>query len=127
MIAPQEIDRLRKLEAKATPGPWRVIREDESDGYITYGLIPTKNEGVTVAWVQFPEDVNDDAKIDAEFVNEARNSFSALLDEIERLRDVLEVIAARGRSRAASSEDLAYLAILAIRERSSTSPTKEGK
>jgi len=81
-ITPEEIARLRALEAAATPRPWEQRHEDisvrDGDDYLTYGgdlggaFYQADNCAVAVA---------------------ARNALPALLDEIERLRaDLREAV-----------------------------------
>lgn len=71
---------LRHLEAKATPGPFRIERRDFSDGTITY-IVHAASD---VAW--FSEDVNDNARVDAQHYVAARNALPGLLDEHARMK-----------------------------------------
>lgn len=66
-----EIERLRRLEREATPGPW-VFDKKGPEFFITHGL---KIEAD-------PQRLADDA-----FVVAARNALPSLLDEIEELRN----------------------------------------
>lgn len=69
-----DIDRLRQLEAEATPGPW------EADGAgIGHG-----ERWIAHGNVRYPSEAT--AEADAEFIAEARNALPELLDELETLR-----------------------------------------
>jgi hypothetical protein len=86
-----DVKRLRELEAKATPGPWELRRDDDEGGYITYDI---GVGGLTIARV--PEDTRDDDEIkmaahDARLVADMRNALPALLDELESLRFRLSI------------------------------------
>lgn len=81
MITPEEIARLRELEKKATPGPWKYSRPFE-------WIESNKHQIIAQTWgkleTPFVNDVNNSALIIA-----ARNALPDLLDEIERLRHEL--------------------------------------
>lgn len=87
-----DIDQLRGLLAKATPGPWSLGKPYADDeGYREFPLFASVN-GTTVCPVAvclpFPH-VGGMQEANAAFVMAARSALPMLLDEVERLRAAL--------------------------------------
>lgn len=78
-ITPEEIARLRALEAKATPGPWQSV--NQSYRMRVYEVFAG---GTSVCHVTCCEDGMDEK--DCELIATSRNALPGLLDEIERLQ-----------------------------------------
>ena len=81
----QFIERLRQLEAAATPGEWRPFRAEYWNGaqYVYQGAGPRQ-------WGE-PGTAN----ADADLIAEMRNALPQLLDRLERLEAVVEAAKAR--------------------------------
>lgn len=73
-----KIKELRELLKQATPGPWKVVEDDE----VVYGIAIRTETNTIAEWDDFPLCQDDAALIVA-----AVNSLGPLLDEIERLRE----------------------------------------
>jgi hypothetical protein len=103
-IDPAEVARLRELEAKATPGPWRSMRDGNQ--YTNTRFLPTAKlvgasrlDGVTRPWnpnkyVTFgfkPEEFETARFLDADadLIAAMRSVLLPLLDENARLRALL--------------------------------------
>ncbi|HGN0628732.1 TPA: hypothetical protein ACKRM8_006074 [Pseudomonas aeruginosa] len=87
-----DIDQLRALLAKATPGLWSLGKPYADDeGYREFPLFASVN-GTTVCPVAvclpFPH-VSGMQEANAAFIMAARAALPALLDEVERLRAAL--------------------------------------
>ena len=80
----QEIAHLRALIEKATPTPWGMIEPIEGIGYIDMAEHRPNNGMLATCY----NSVDDAALIVA-----AVNNVAALCDEVERLREALEVYA----------------------------------
>lgn len=76
----EELQAIRELVNKATPGPWTV-------GATTDGVVPYYVYGVTSRNAHL-------FKEDAEFITWCREGVPKLLDEVERLREALKQISA---------------------------------
>jgi hypothetical protein len=87
-----DIDQLRALLVKTTPGPWSLGKPYVDDeGYREFPLFASVN-GTTVCpaavCLPFPH-VSGMQEANAAFVMAARTALPALLDEVERLRAAL--------------------------------------
>ena len=87
-MTPEQIQHLRDLADKATPGPWEmseVVDDTEFGSYMAYGVAPI----APLEWYSDSDaahtalDVMD--KADAEFIAACREAVPALLDLIDRL------------------------------------------
>lgn len=76
----EELERLRALEANASPGPWT------GDGSKVTALIPEGEPHAGAVWPVCSEIYNEDAALIAEM----RNALPRLLDEVEAAREVVE-------------------------------------
>lgn len=97
MIPPTKEDllRMRKVQAKATPGPCQVNRFDEDDGTISYQVQQTKT-GVVLC--EFPDitSPNPRAKHDATFDASARTDWRRVTEwALEARRLLAEYVAGR--------------------------------
>jgi len=101
MSEPIDIEGLRELLAKATEGPW--------DAQDMYGLVmPSKIDGFVFPERRAEHQAQIDA--DAELIVAARNALPGLLDELDRLRNVVRVLDAANdqqRAKLAAVEALA--------------------
>lgn len=103
-ITPEEIARLRALEAKATPGPWTVGPQDPDAPYGPPAVLSPDHPavkggevyegdtcigfaGLALTCYDYPSETT---QINYELIAAARNAMPRLLDEIERLRDELD-------------------------------------
>lgn len=77
MTLPEQIKRLRELEAKATPGEWYANRRPCMDGYID----TSNSNGGIIECVR-----GSHSKVDAELIAETRNALPVLLDALEGLQ-----------------------------------------
>lgn len=104
----EEIARLRALCEKATPGPWKqswmwvdkhsmpmCVEQDDGSG-----------DGPAVCRV---DEYDERGPADAEFIAAARTALPAALDEIERMRGVLERISVGHHSGTPENDALAGL------------------
>lgn len=102
MITPDEIARLRELEKKATPGPWKY---DHKGGFISIG-----GKFTAQTWNKGEEDF-DNAHANGFYASAAANALPDLLDEVERLNKVLNQtdleldMARRDRDKAEAERD----------------------
>ena len=89
-----DIDELRALLAKTTPGPWKVVIDDSGDRDLTVPAIfaPDELDCAIVGWDGFCQRHWQSARgerewnANAEFIVAAANALPALLDELEALR-----------------------------------------
>lgn len=87
-ITPEEIARLRALEAKATPGPWKAL--NQSYRMRVYEVFAGGKNVCTASTCC--EDGMDEK--DCNLIASSRNALPRLLDEVERLRaDLREALA----------------------------------
>lgn len=89
MITPEELKRWWEIEEKATPGFWKAEVEVYSKEYLEACAIGPRCDGVEYDFsgVFIPEQ----ARLDANFISHARNTYRQLLNEVGRLREALEV------------------------------------
>lgn len=83
-MTPEELKRLRELEAAATPGPWQS-HNNHGVYYVSNGrdgLFATFDNRICEASTNF---FGVDKTANMEFIAAARNHFKELLDEVERL------------------------------------------
>lgn len=86
----KRVEEALALDARVTRGPYRIVREDETAGDITFGIVPTHNEGATLAWV--PEDCNDNARNDADGFCAFRTLAPALAKDVAILLAAVDVL-----------------------------------
>jgi hypothetical protein len=87
-IDDKTIDELRKLYAKATPGPWRVNANTVGAGEL-YSVEADADQYIAAGEVAFTYTIHNARLIVAE-----HNALPGLLDEIKRLRGQLVLAAA---------------------------------
>ena len=82
---PDLVDRLRALEAQATPGPWTRNRGTSASGrLVCIGIEGKDDEGtVDIADVNVFEGYEQEGQASAVLLTAARNAFPALLDLVE--------------------------------------------
>lgn len=87
MITQETLNRLKELEAKATPGPWEPFTEYWCN---PQGPDTRTGCGPIHQCYEYPGGIGQspEAEADAAFIAESRNALPALLAEIERLRAV---------------------------------------
>lgn len=75
-----DIDRIRELEAKATPGPWTAVTTGVRGGDHWYVC----DEGESIAHISANDGINEDQRQpDAEFIAAARTAVPALLSALD--------------------------------------------
>ena len=81
----EDLRRLRKLLAAATPGSWEVRDALGSPPIIEKVVFEPVTERIVASTGQFPDS---QAQPDAQLIAELHNAASALLDELEAFRAV---------------------------------------
>lgn len=100
-MTPEELQAIRELVNKATPGPWRhddrsgctAVRTDETNGLNRdhEDVICFSNKGAKFDGMKWTMD--EQTRLDFAFIAWCREGVPRLLDEIERLRGALAELA----------------------------------
>lgn len=86
----EERERLRRLAEAATPGPWVVRNWHDWSSVIHEGASWRAVAGRIGEDLAEPKDGQ--RSLDAAFIAAARSAVPALLDEVDRLRELLEYV-----------------------------------
>lgn len=89
----KELQALKELSSKATPGPWKAGRKDTISFHYSLMTVPIKN-------IYMPNHKNGSGKdlievrtgdviADSQFIAASREAIPSLIAEVERLREVL--------------------------------------
>lgn len=87
-----DLEKLKALEAAATPGPWRACEAMRDEGRCSCGLVGQDDGGIIADFG--PDELIADCggpmretrPVNASFVAAARNALPGLIAEVERLR-----------------------------------------
>lgn len=97
-ITEEQLAELERLEREALPGPWRTGRHPDPSCDVAY-VLPHGMPGEEAATIYL-----DDSERHAAFIVAARNALPALIQEVRRLRAVVDACARAGCPTAAEGK-----------------------